>query len=203
MPRDKLSFELLTLPLPFVLWYFVFRSPPFGFWPTITLSAMLLFAVSLYRIRRMPFRVTFEGFVVGLASALALYSFFWAGFQIVKGAPGLSQQVSMVYGLRGGFPLELIALALVFPIGPTEEVYWHGLIQRYLNVPLGTARGLLTTTILYSAIHIPTLNPSLLLVALVGGLVWGYLFNRYDNLFPVIVSHILFDELIFVILIIS
>jgi len=57
------------------------------------------------------------------------------------------------------------------------------------------------TSSLYSLIHLPTLNPSLIFVALVGGLVWGYLFTRYKNdLLPCLVSHILFDELVFVVL---
>jgi membrane protease YdiL (CAAX protease family) len=42
-----------------------------------------------------------------------------------------------------------------------------------------------------------------MLVALIGGLFWGYMFNRLGNLFPVLVSHVLFDELIFVFLVIS
>src|SRR5437879_1973589 len=39
------NYELFTLPLPFVLWYIVFRDPVLGFWPTLSLSAVILFVV--------------------------------------------------------------------------------------------------------------------------------------------------------------
>src|SRR5207245_5508051 len=93
----------------------------------------------------------------------------------------------------------LIFLLLIFPIGPAEETYWRGLIQRELQRKMSGRAAIIVTSSLYSLIHLPTLNPSLIFVALVGGLVWGYLFIRYKNdLLPCLVSHILFDELVFV-----
>lgn len=201
---SKLSYEVLTLPVPFVLWFFVFNDPFLGgFWPTLTVSALILLSLSLLRFSSMKVKITSRGFLIGVVSAFLIYAFFWAGFQIVRGLPGFSQQVSWVYQLRGTTPITFIAAALLFPIGPTEELYWRGFIQRHLNSTLSPAKGLLVTSALYTLIHVSTSNPSLMLVALIGGLFWGYMFNRLGDLFPVLVSHVLFDELIFVILVIS
>ena len=201
---SKLSYELLTIPVPFALWFFVFNDPLLGgFWPTLTVSALILLSLSLLRFSSMKVKITSKGFLIGVGSAFLVYAFFWSGFQVVKGLPGFSQQVSWVYQFRGSMPITYIAAALLFPIGPSEELYWRGFIQRHFNGTLSPTKSLLVTSSLYTLIHLPTFNPSLMLVALIGGLFWGYLFNRLGDLFPVLVSHVLFDELIFVILVIG
>lgn len=162
----KLSYEVLSLPVPFVLWFFVFDDPILGgFWPTLTISALILLAISLLRFSTMRVKVTARGFLIGIGSALLIYSFFWGGFQIVRGIPAFSQQVSWVYQLRGATPVSFIAAALLFPIGPTEEIYWRGFVQKHLARTLTPVKGLLITTVLYTLIHVSTLNPSLMLVA--------------------------------------
>jgi membrane protease YdiL (CAAX protease family) len=201
---SKLSYEVLTLPIPFVLWFFVFNDPLLGgFWPTLTVSALLLLSLSLLRFSSMKIKITSKGFLIGVGSAFLIYAFFWAGFQVVRGLPGFSQQVSWVYQFRGTMPITYIAAALLFPIGPTEELYWRGFIQRHLSSTLSPTKGVLVTSALYTLIHLSTFNPSLMLVALIGGLFWGYMLNKLGDLFPVLVSHVLFDELIFVILVIG
>ncbi len=199
----KLSYEVLSLPVPFVLWFLVFDHPVLGgFWPTITVAAIILLMISLPRLSSMKVKFSWKGLLIGVGSALLVYGFFWAGFQIVRSIPAFVQQVSWVYQLRGATPLYLIAATLLFPVGPTEEIYWRGFVQAHFNGNLSSTRSVLLTTALYTLMHVSTLNPSLMLVALIGGLFWGYLFNRLGNLFPVLVSHVLFDELIFVILVI-
>jgi len=196
-------YELLTLPLPFILWYVTFRSPFFGFWATLGTSSAVLLLVCAPRLTRMGFRLTVWSLAVGVVSAVALYLFFWSGYQVAKNIPGFVQTLSSVYGLRGATSTQEISALLLFPIGPAEELYWRGLIQRSLSERLSQARGLLATSTLYTLIHLPTLNPSLLLVALVGGLVWGTIYNRYRSVLPVVLSHVIFDEMIFVFFVIS
>jgi membrane protease YdiL (CAAX protease family) len=199
----KSNYELYTLPLPFVLWYFVFRDPILGFWPTLSVSALILLVVSAPRIRKMGFRASPSALALGVISAIALYLFFWSGYQVAKNIPGFVQTISSVYGLRGGASPQEIALLLLFPIGPTEELYWRGLIQRAVRQKVGSNPALLITTLLYTSIHIPTLNPSLLVVAFIGGLVWGTIYNRYGSILPVVISHVIFDEMIFVFFVIG
>ncbi len=196
-------YELLTLPLPFILWYFAFDVPVLDFWTRIGMSTSVLFLVSIPKYRRMRLVPSILTLAVGIASAILLYLFFWSGFQVARGVPGFIGQTSSVYSLRGQTPLPTIFLLLLFPIGPAEELYWRGLVQGYLSGVLSPAKAIITTSVLYSSIHLSTLNPALMLVALVGGLVWGYLFNRFKDLFPVLVSHIVWDELIFVFFVIG
>jgi membrane protease YdiL (CAAX protease family) len=151
----------------------------------------------------MRFKAALSGLALGILSALALYLFFWSGFQVAKNIPGFVQTITSVYGLRGGISQQEISLLLLFPIGPTEELYWRGLIQRSLNERMKHNQSLLLTSVIYASIHIPTLNPSLMLVAFIGGLVWGALYNRYGSVLPSLLSHVIFDEMIFVYLVIS
>ena len=196
-------YELFTLPLPFILWYFAFNGTVLDFWTRISIAALTLFLVSVPKYARMKIRPSISGLAVGFSSAILLYIFFWSGFQVAKRVPGFLEQTSWVYGLRGQTPLPTISLLLLFPIGPVEELYWRGLVQGYLNGVLSPLKALALTSVLYSSIHLSTLNPSLMLVALIGGLVWGAIFNRFRNLFPVLVSHVLWDELIFVFFVIT
>ncbi|MCX5878747.1 MAG: CPBP family intramembrane metalloprotease, partial [Deltaproteobacteria bacterium] len=56
------------------------------------------------------------------------------------------------------------------------------------------------TTLLYTAIHLPTGTPVLILAALTCGLFWGGFYWATGSLVPVLVSHMLWDPFIFVIL---
>jgi CAAX protease family protein len=196
-------YEFLTLPLPFALWFLSFRAPPLGFWPTLTFSALVLLLACSPRLKAMSFAVSWKGVVVGLVSAVLLYLFFWSGYQVASAIPGFTETISSVYGLRGGMSALEISALLLFPIGPTEEIYWRGLIQRRLMQRLSPRRALLLTSCIYASIHISTLNPSLLVVAFIGGLAWGEIYNRFGSLLPALLSHVLFDEMIFVLFVIG
>jgi membrane protease YdiL (CAAX protease family) len=200
LPKD---YELLALSLPFVLWYFAFDISVLDFWTRISISALVLLLVSAPKYARMKISPSISGLVAGVVSAILLYLFFWSGFQIVRGIPAFLQQTSWVYGLRGSTPISTIFLLILFPIGPAEEIYWRGLIQSRLGRALSARNAIILTSVLYSLTHLSTLNPSLMLVALVGGLVWGYMFSRFKDLFPVLISHIIWDELIFVLFVIG
>ncbi len=151
----------------------------------------------------MRLRATPSALALGVLSAVALYLFFWSGYQVAKNIPGFVQTISSVYGLRGMTSQQEIALLLLFPIGPTEELYWRGLIQRTLKEEMKPNQSLLLTSVIYAAIHLPTLNPSLILVAFIGGLVWGAIYNRYGSVLPSLLSHVIFDEMIFVFFVIG
>lgn len=194
-----LNFELLTLPLPFILWFITFVNPPIGFWPMLTLSTFLLFLVSLFRIRTIRFKPTFHGIIIGAFTGVLLFVFFYFGAQIANFIPGFKAQVSAVYAYRGNFPIPLIAVLLLFPIGSGEALYWQGFILRYLYNWFKPWKASVLMSFLYMLIHLPTFNPALLIVSLIVGLVWSYLFNKLgNNLFPVMLSHIIFDEFAFV-----
>ena len=197
--KRKLSYELLTLPLPFLLWFITFIHPPFNFWPTLALSTLALFAVSMPKVRSIVFKPSLRGILIGVSTGVLLYAFFWFGAQIANSIPGFPAQVSAVYNFRGDFPISLIAVLLLFPIGPSEALYWQGLILRHLSLRVKPSIAVVLTSVLYTLIHLPTLNPSLMFVSFVVGLTWGFLYNKLgNNLFPIMLSHVIFDEFAFV-----
>ena len=95
--------------------------------------------------------------------------------------------------------LRVIGFLLFFVMGPAEEIYWHGFVQRVLGERFGSAAGLFLTAAVYSLVHAVALNLMLLAAAAVCGLFWGWLYQREQSLIPVILSHSIWDVLIFLI----
>jgi membrane protease YdiL (CAAX protease family) len=196
---DPFRSAALSLVLASALWIVVFSVRPFGFWPSLSIATLVLLIVALAINREKPsLRLTRWSMFIGIASGALLYLLFFAGYQVTKANPIFSEGVGQVYELRT-VPSLLIGLVLIFPIGPGEEIYWRGLIQRRFSERLGTRAGLLTATVAYTLVHLPTLNLPLMLTAFIGGLTWGFIYQKTASLWPVFISHILFDLLIFVI----
>ena len=200
MLRNPFGLSALSLVLAATLWLFVFVIQPLQFWVMLSLSTLILLLVALAINRSKPsIRISGKPVLLGVVSGILLYLLFYFGFLVTKSNPLFSQGVGKIYDLRT-VPSIFIGLALIFPIGPGEEIYWRGLIQRRFSENFGSNLGLLTATSAYTLVHLPTLNVPLLLTAFIGGLAWGYIYKRTGTLLPVIISHVIFDLLIFVFL---
>ena len=200
MRPDKFSLASLSLALAAILWTLVFLIRPFDFWIMLAFSTLILLLISaLINRSKWDVKINARMVLYGVLSAVLLYGFFYAGFQVTRSNPMLSEGVSRIYELRSSVPSILVGSILVFPIGPGEEIYWRGLIQRRFAERLGANTGFLTATAAYALVHLPTLNPPLILTAFIGGLVWGYLYRRTGSLVPAVISHVLWDLLIFVV----
>jgi membrane protease YdiL (CAAX protease family) len=201
---NKFNLTIVSLVLASALWTITFLLQPYDFWISLSLATFLMMILSL-AINGEDSRTVFghpnvRMILYGLISGLLLYGLFYFGFQVIKSTAFLAQGVSSVYGLRSSKPAYVIALLLIFPIAPGEETYWRGLVQRRLSEKVGPKGGLLLAASAYALVHLPTLNPTLIFAAFTGGLVWGALYEVTDNLVPGIISHVLWDVLIFVIL---
>jgi membrane protease YdiL (CAAX protease family) len=86
---------------------------------------------------------------------------------------------------------------MIFLIGPGEELFWRGFLQRRLQADYGPWYGFLISAAIYSLVHIGSGNPMLVLAAGVCGLFWGFLYLRYRSLLMNMVSHKLWDVAIF------
>jgi membrane protease YdiL (CAAX protease family) len=191
-----------TVPAAFLLWFFIFAVPAGNFWLKLTCSASLLAAVGLVSSRNelsalFAFRV--RHLWVGILSALLLYGIFWVGKHaaglLFSFAPG---QIESVYASKTQLDAVWIGLLLLFVMGPAEEIYWHGFVQRRLTGRYGAAAGVAATAAVYTLVHASSLNFMLVAAAGVCGLYWGLLYQREKNLIPLIISHSLWDVLIFV-----
>jgi membrane protease YdiL (CAAX protease family) len=192
----------ITIAAAFVLWFFIFAYPVGNFWLKLIFSASLLAAVGLISSRcelKALFAFKIRHLWVGIISALVLYGIFWVGKEAANVlfffAPG---QIASVYATKTQLDAVLIGLLLVFLMGPAEEIYWHGFVQRRLVERYGAKVGILGTAAVYALVHAASLNPMLILAAGVCGLYWGLLYQREQNLIPLIISHSLWDVLIFV-----
>lgn len=200
MQPNKFSLASLSLVFATILWILVFLVRPFDFWIMLSVSTLILLLISvLINTNTWNAEINMRMLLYGVISAVLLYGFFYLGFQVTKSNPMLSEGVKRVYELRSSLPTIFIGSLLVFPIAPGEEIYWRGLIQRRFAERLGSNAGFLTATAAYALVHLPTLNPPLILTAFIGGLVWGYLYKKTGSLVPAVISHVLWDLLIFVV----
>lgn len=199
----------MSVGLAFVLWVVMFVLQPLNFWVMLTFSTSLLSAIAFALGRPLlSFReFTATNVFVGVLLAALLYALFYAGNQFLMLVsrlfpdllPDRAGNIASVYANLGGLSPTLVGLLLFFPIGFGEEVFWRGFVQRRLGERGSVTSAFVLTTLLYTAIHVPTGNPVLILAALTCGLFWGGFYWATGRLVPVLVSHMLWDPFIFVI----
>jgi len=193
------------LAVAFALWFFMFSPWTRGlvsFWTVMSASAFILGSCSLVACRKDKslFKFKAEYIGAGLISAGILYLIFLAGGFAVKLFSFADEGVRNIYAIRGESPMVVIGIAIFFLIGPAEEFFWRGLVQYRLGKRYGDTAGLLAGSFLYAAAHIWSFNFMLVLTAAVCGFFWGYIFNRYKSVWPVVISHAVWDLVIFVLL---
>jgi uncharacterized protein len=206
--RGGLGAIVVSILLAFGLWHVMFVLRPFNFWMMMTGSTVLLAAVSLWR-GGIPCRMeelNSRNVMKGLAAAAVLYGIFWLGHAALAWAeehtsllPHRVEQLDAIYANRDMASSWLVALVLFFPIGFGEEVFWRGFVQRGFQGRWGKPSSFLLCVALYTAVHGSTGNPVLILAALMCGLFWSGLYWYSGSLVPVIISHMVWDPLIFVI----
>lgn len=136
---------------------------------------------------------------VGILAAVGLYAVFFAGNLLARRIlPFAGSGISQVYGFKAGAsPLRIIFL-MALVIGPGEELFWRGYLQRNFQDRYGGFAGFLLATGLYTLVHVGSGNPMLILAAAVCGLFWGYLYLRTKSVLLVLISHTLWDLAVFI-----
>ncbi len=140
----------------------------------------------------------FRKIALGVLSAAALYGVFYLGNGLVRRfLPMGGEGIGAVYALRAGAQALRIGLLLLLVIGPGEELFWRGYLQRTWQKKLGNASALPLTVAVYTAVHVASGNPVLVLAAAVCGLFWGILYQRSGSVLLVAVSHTVWDIAVF------
>lgn len=139
--------------------------------------------------------------VQGGAIASLLYGVFRVGDRLSRRViPKGGQQIDDLYGLAAGHRAVAVAARLALVIGPSEELFWRGLVQRRLTTLLGgKGWGALAGTAAYTGAHLATGNPPLVLGAAVAGGWWATLSARGVSMEVLIISHVAWDILIFLV----
>jgi membrane protease YdiL (CAAX protease family) len=145
-------------------------------------------------------RLRIRDFATGLGSAAGLYVIFQLGDRMARRImPAGDREIGRIYELRSAAPRSAIATTLALVIGPGEELFWRGLVQRGLMRRYGRVRGTLIASSIYGAVHLVSENLTLTGAAATAGLFWGTLYARDQRLAPVIISHVSWDIWIFLI----
>jgi membrane protease YdiL (CAAX protease family) len=187
------------------LWFVMFApwtKDYVNFWAAMLVSTLILGGAALWlggaeRAQVYAFRPVH--ILYGIAAVAFLYGFFWAGKYLATTIlPFAAGQIQNVYATKTQAPPWLIALLLLGWIGPAEEIFWRGFVQQRLMQRCGPWAGFAVTTAVYALVHIWSGNFMLVMAAAIAGAFWGLLFMRCKSLWPGIISHALWDALIFV-----
>ena len=189
-----------------VFWFILFAPATahlLNFWAGMSAASGILAFTALLARRQSPprdFEFKTPHILIGVGSALLLYGVFFVGHALsARLLPFAQGQVMQIYAMKTQMPPALIALLLLFWIGPAEEIFWRGFVQERLSRGLGPQHGYMLATLLYALVHAYAMNFMLLMAALICAAFWGYVYKKQGSLWPVIISHALWDVLIFVV----
>ncbi len=160
---------VVGLAMAFGLFGLTFRGARARFWERMTLTGLVLGSMALANdaeLRQLRFRE--RDVALGVLSAAGLYAIFQAGDRV---------------------PQSEIATRLATIIGPAEELFWRGFVQRRIGAP-GAAMS-------YGGAHLVTGNATLIGAATVAGIYWGLLRAIGMSMPALITSHVAWDIWIF------
>lgn len=190
----KLKYSIL---IAFIIWFFLFRVEIFNFWIRLLISSIILLIIALFNLKNIKFsKPNLKFLLIGLLSGFIFYILLYFGFYIFQKL--VYEGAKSVYNLSGGIEPTIIFIILIFT-SSCEEIFWRGYVQNSLLHSYGFYKSVLITSIIYSSVHISSLNIPLIFVAFVMGILWGFIYNWSKSLLAVIVSHITWTELVFVI----
>lgn len=203
-------------------------SPHVNFWAVMALAASILAGSSLFfdkRTLREYYAWKNEYIAIGLISAAILYGVFFFGdvaSRFVLSFAG--RDIENIYSTKAQASPLVIGLLLFFWVGPAEEIFWRGFVQTRLNqlfsrvytlnkttngksvngsfivrwLSDSNVKAFIATSFIYALVHIWGFNLMLFGAALVCGLFWGAMYLKYKSVWPGLISHAVWDLVIFV-----
>jgi membrane protease YdiL (CAAX protease family) len=193
LPRGSRRDPILAIGLAAAagLFALTFRGDRARFWERMTLTGFVLGNMALANetdLRRMRWRPL--DIAQGLGSAAILYGIFGIGDRLARTVmPRGSTEIRDIYALRRLEPAEKIGARLATVIGPAEELFWRGFVQR--------RGGGLAAAAAYGGVHLATGNATLIGAAAVAGIYWGLLRQLGMSMPALITSHVAWDIWIF------
>lgn len=198
----KIIFTLLLATLLWTIMFSPLTAPHVNFWWAMTGSActLSLFATLFNRGWWKEVRLTPSNIVLGVAIAVALWGVFWVGDKLSQLMFNFARpQVDLIYGMKEGESAWLLTALMLFLIGPAEEIFWRGYVQKQLSLRWNPNIGFVVTTSVYALVHAGSCNFMLTMAALVAGFFWGLLYRLFPERFAaIIISHALWDVAVFI-----
>jgi membrane protease YdiL (CAAX protease family) len=189
----------LAIIFSHLLLFFSFQDKSI-FWYIYTASLLLLITFAILHVEVDDQKGLFSYLSMGVLSGLLLYGLFWVGYHGVGFLQlGFQRDIHNLYRWYGPSLIwEYFALILV--AGPGEEIFWRGFVQKRLLRFVNPKVGIIFGAILYASVHVYSGKFMLILAAFLAGIVWGTLYYWKKSRPLVIVSHIVFDIMLFIIL---
>ncbi len=199
----KKSLPLLGLGfgLAAALFALTFRGPRKKFWYRMTGTGVALGGLALTTQPELcRTRIGLKEIILGIGSAAALYGIFHVGDRMSrKIVSNGGKQIEDIYALKRIRPRQELMMRLGLVIGPAEEYFWRGFLQDGLMKKFGRFRGWAMGTAAYGGVHIASGNFTLIGAATMAGGFWGGLYALGFPLGALVVSHIAWDNIIFLI----
>ena len=196
---------IFTILLAAVLWTVMFSpwtAPFVNFWWMMTGSALTLsvFATLFNPGWWREVKWSLPNVLLGLGIAVALWGVFWLGDKVSSWMFDFARpQVDSIYGMKEGESPWLLAALLLLLIGPAEEIFWRGYVQRTLSKRWNPNAGFVVATLIYALVHAGSCNFMLVMAALVVGAAWGALYRFFPNRFAaIILSHAVWDVAVYI-----
>ena len=145
-------------------------------------------------------KLDWTNIALGVTLAAALWCVFWIGDKLSSLMFDFARpQVNLIYGMKEGENPWVLTFLMLFIIGPAEEIFWRGFIQKSFSERWNPNLGFIVTTLVYSLVHLSKFNFMLIMAALVAGLVWGLAYRFFpEKLGAIIISHALWDCAVFI-----
>ncbi|MFT9599471.1 CPBP family intramembrane glutamic endopeptidase [Mesobacillus sp.] len=188
---------ILGILIAHLLLFFTFEDKDV-FWYIFTASMLVLISYSIIHEEIEDNASTLSYLTLGIASGLGLFGLFWLGSFLMEvlNLP-FANQVSRLYS-RFSPDLFWHYLVLVLILAPGEEIFWRGFIQKRLSKYFSMKMSIGLSVLLYASVHLYSGEFILVLAAIIAGLAWSILYAWKRSMPLVIVSHIVFDLLLFV-----
>lgn len=211
MKNSSASRVIIIIALAFLMispMFVLHQIGPFDFWWWMTTNLVVLLAICfltdrdyLILLKKDLSEGLLKKTAIGLLSALLLYIVFFIGNYLSrKWFNFAGQGIENVYKFKGDAAGIRIALLMILVIGPGEELFWRGYLQRKLSMKAGKWAGLIIALLLYTGVHIFTGNFMLIMAALICGFFWGWIYLKYDSMLINVISHTVWDIVVFLLL---
>jgi uncharacterized protein len=170
------------------------------FWYLYSGSMLLLILYAMFQEDVDDEASLFTYISFGALTGLALYGLFWLGYNgIVTFHLPFDRSIHKLY--RWFAPSVFWEyLALVLVAAPGEELFWRGFIQNSLLKRFKPSTGIIVGACLYASVQIYSGQFVLVLATFICGLAWGALYFWKRSMPLVIVSHLIFDIILFIFL---
>jgi len=189
----------LGLGIAYGAFALTFRGPRARFWQRMTTTGAVLGTLAIAgdaSLQRPQLRR--RDVALGLGIAAGLYGIFQVGDRIARRIlPAGDENIGAIYQLRELRPKEEIAARLAAVVGPAEELFWRGLLQRSAMRRWGALPGISLSAGAYGSAHLVTGNPALIGAATVAGVYWSIWAALGTPMAALITSHIVWDIWIF------